>query len=78
MKLNLRWGSVDFDEEKNTISGISIDGMNFTVKNVSKQAIQKWQNGSMIQNCFPFMNIDDRELLISGLSSKAFDDMFKE
>ena len=52
--------------------------MNFTVKNVSKQAIQKWQNGSMIQDCFPLMHIDDRELLISGLSSKAFDDMFNQ
>ena len=35
-----------------------------------------WQNGVNIQIAFPYLNIDDRELLISGVCGSCFDENF--
>jgi hypothetical protein len=37
-----------------------------------------WLYGQLIQRCFPDMDADRRELLISGLCGTCFDDLFKE
>jgi hypothetical protein len=35
-----------------------------------------WRNGTAIQNAMPYLNADDRELLISGICGVCFDRMF--
>lgn len=39
--------------------------------------IKSWQAGEKIQNLFPELSADDRELLISGICGKCFDIMWK-
>lgn len=35
-----------------------------------------WQAGELAQNAFPYLSADDREMLISGICPKCWDDMF--
>jgi hypothetical protein len=36
----------------------------------------KWQAGTLIQEAFPYMSIDDRELLISGVCGECWKTMY--
>ena len=36
----------------------------------------RWINGESIQNCFPDMSADDREILLSGISPNRWNEMF--
>lgn len=45
---------------------------------VSAFAFYQWQCGMLIQNAFPEMSADDRELLKSGTHPKCWDRMTKE
>jgi len=38
----------------------------------------KWKNGELIQNVMPYLNEDERELLISGTCGKCFDKIFSD
>lgn len=38
----------------------------------------KWRSGTLIQNAFPYLSDDDRELLISEICGKCFDKLFPE
>lgn len=38
----------------------------------------RWRNGELIQRCFPYLNDDAREILISGVCGECFDALFKE
>ena len=35
-----------------------------------------WQDGVLAQDAFPYLSADERELLISGIDSKCWDEMF--
>lgn len=35
-----------------------------------------WQDGALAQDAFPYLSTDERELLISGICPKCWDDMF--
>lgn len=53
----------------------------FTCNNVFEIAVNKndyyaWKRGTLIQNAFPYLTADDRELLISHTCGKCFDAMF--
>ncbi len=37
----------------------------------------RWKDGWHIQNAMPYLNADERELLISGTCGTCFDSMFK-
>jgi hypothetical protein len=37
---------------------------------------EKYNSGEPIQNCFPYLTADDRELFISGLCGSCFDKLF--
>jgi hypothetical protein len=39
---------------------------------------QKWQNGTHIQNAMPYLSIDKRKLLISGICGPCFDNTMEE
>lgn len=38
--------------------------------------LKRWQHGEKIQNLFPELSADDRELLISGVCGECFDKMW--
>lgn len=40
--------------------------------------LRRWQAGEKIQNLFPELVADIRELLISGICGKCFDEMWSE
>ena len=35
-----------------------------------------WQDGELVQNAFPYLSADDREMLISGICPTCWDKMF--
>lgn len=34
---------------------------------------EDWRAGGLIQNCFPYLSADDREILISRICGECFD-----
>lgn len=51
---------------------------NFSLIDVLAEDFEKYQNGELVQNCFPYLDADERELLISGTCFKCQKDIFKE
>lgn len=50
----------------------------YTIR-VPKQNYVQWRDhGILIQRAFPKLSVDLRELLISGICGKCYDDMFKD
>jgi len=43
---------------------------------VKESDFEKYCNGEMIQKCFPYLNKDEREIFISGMTSEMWDSMF--
>ena len=50
----------------------------YEVWNLDRQAVTKWQGGEYIQNAFPDMSAEDRELLISGTHPACWNKLFPE
>lgn len=46
--------------------------------NVKFEDYLRWQGGDLIQDAFPYLNANDRELLLSGICSKCWDKMYGE
>lgn len=45
---------------------------------VEQEDFLKWQNGAFIQDAFPYLSVDDREMLISSFCGTCFNDMFPD
>lgn len=43
---------------------------------VTKDQINKWQNGELIQNVMPNLDTWDREFLISGITKEEWENAF--
>jgi hypothetical protein len=39
---------------------------------------ERWKAGEQIQDAFPYLSINDRELLVSRICETCFDRLFKE
>lgn len=50
---------------------------NFVVSVVTAD-YNRWMNGGMAQDCFPYLRASQRELLISNTCPACFDHMFGE
>lgn len=37
-----------------------------------------WQNGALVQDAFPYLDADDREMLISGICPSCWEAMFPD
>ena len=37
-----------------------------------------WQDGELVQDAFPYLSADEREMLISGICPSCWDGMFSE
>jgi hypothetical protein len=48
----------------------------YEVWSLDRQAVTKWQEGEYIQNAFPDMSAEDRELLISGTHPACWNKLF--
>lgn len=44
---------------------------------VDKDGFDRWRNGTLVQNAFPNMNADDRELLVTGTHPVCWDKIFQ-
>lgn len=63
------------DDGMITFSGLSTGGREFSIVTRLDDA-QRWVNGELIQNCFPYLNKDDREILMTGIDAQAWETMF--
>ena len=44
--------------------------------NLNYEDVQAWKDGTLIQDALPYLNADQRELLISKTCGPCFDKMF--
>lgn len=58
-----------------TFSGKSTAGRPFTIT-VQHSDANEWINGGLIQQCFPYLNADEREILMTGIDSETWNSMF--
>jgi hypothetical protein len=56
-------------------SGLSTSGNEFSIVTRLDDA-QRWLNGELIQVCFPYLNADQREILMTGIDGQAWEEMF--
>jgi len=42
------------------------------------EKVQRWQRGELLQNVFPELPAEEREMLISGTHPKCWDNMWKD
>ncbi len=45
---------------------------------VTASAYMKWKRGDLVQNAFPGLKPDERELLMTGATGAEWDEMFTE
>jgi hypothetical protein len=50
----------------------------YEVWSLDRKAVENWQGGEYIQNAFPDMSAEDRELLISGTHPACWSKLFGE
>jgi hypothetical protein len=50
----------------------------YEVWSLDRKAVESWQAGEYIQNAFPEMSIQDREVLITGTHPACWDKLFPE
>lgn len=43
---------------------------------IESEDYKSWKKGRLIQDAMPYLTIEQRELLISGICGTCFDDMF--
>lgn len=63
------------DEGMIEFSGLTTGGREFSIVTRLDDA-QRWVNGELIQNAFPYLNADQREILKTGIDSESWDEMF--
>jgi hypothetical protein len=50
----------------------------YEVWSLDRKAVESWQAGEYIQNAFPEMSMQDREVLITGTHPACWDKLFPE
>jgi len=60
-----------------TFSGKSTSGKPFAIR-VKHSDANEWINGGLIQQCFPYLDADSREILMTGIDSDTWNEMFGE
>lgn len=51
---------------------------NLNVVTVNEDDFWNWQNGTLIQDAFPYLTADEREIIKTGICPKCWDSMFSE
>lgn len=65
------------DGENLTFSGNTMSDKPFSIT-VKLSAANEWLNGGYIQECFPHLTSEQREILMSGNDNEAWASMFGE
>lgn len=63
------------DEGMVRFSGLTTGGREFAIVTRLDDA-NRWINGELIQNAFPYLNADQREILKTGIDGQSWDEMF--
>jgi hypothetical protein len=58
-----------------TFKGLSVGGRSFLIITKLSDA-NEWANGGLIQSCFPYLSTDEREILMTGIDSETWNEMF--
>lgn len=45
---------------------------------VFKEDLEKYNKGKLVQECFPYISTEYRELLISGMCPECWDNLYEE
>ena len=69
--------TVSEDGRKMLMEGKSINGLPFSVT-VKVSDMNAWLNGGLVQDCFPYLSADERELCISGIDNDHWNSIFGE
>ena len=59
---------------KSTITGLTHE-MNLPI---TQQEIDRWQEGELIQDVFPYLSDDQREFLKTGITAEEWEEAFGE
>lgn len=70
-----RWVSHDGGTIKFT--GTTMSGKSFEIVTYLNDA-NRWANGESIQNCFPYLTAEEREILITGNDDESWNELFGE
>jgi hypothetical protein len=68
-------GGVDIATERDWDKTMFFDGV-FPAE-IKEGVRQYYEEGTLIQNAFPFLNSDEREFLMTGLTPDEFANIFK-
>ena len=61
-----------YDRENDVVLlQITSDLGNLTELVVDSESFKEWMNGDLIQRCFPELNVETRELMISGMDPET-------
>lgn len=60
-----------------TFSGNTTSGRPFEI-NTRLSDANAWINGECIQNAFPYLNAEEREILMTGIDNQGWNEMFGE
>jgi hypothetical protein len=58
-----------------TFSGLSTGGRKFEIL-ARLEDVNCWINGELIQDAFPYLDADQREILKTGIDTQSWDEMF--
>lgn len=65
------------DGDNLTFSGYTNSDKPFAIT-VKLSDANEWINGGLIQSCFPYLDAEDREILMTGNDNEAWASMFGE
>lgn len=58
-----------------TFSGYTMSDVPFAIT-VKLSDANRWVNGELIQNCFPYLDKEDREILMTGHDNESWAKLF--
>lgn len=68
--------TVSADGQDLKLEGYSLDDRPFTVT-VKLADMNRWLNGELIQNAFPYLTADEREVCMTGIDNISWEEMFQ-
>lgn len=63
-------------QEKVAIQCVKCDNVHIIL--VGSNDLQRWKDGELIQDAMPYLSADEREILISNICGRCFEQMFGE
>ena len=81
-KTGFNFGAVSFTEPVDGEFQVNFVGPSGNVSKMFPESLfknlQRWLKGEHIQNAFPTLTPGERELFITGIDEKLWDEMFRE